>query len=797
MFYCALLLTTFCFGQDFSISGFVDDEQGQPVKYSTVLAMKAQDSTVVNGVSSNDEGFFLVKQLAPDHYIIKISFLGYKDVYQTITLDKSIDLGTIVLEENAETLNEINIIAKRPTLKKEADRLIFNIENTALVEGNMFQVLKSTPGILVLDNQISVKNINPTVYINDKKVHLSNNELIQLLESSSANTIKSVEVITNPSAKYDASSGAVINIVMSKNLISGYRGNVFTNYAQGVFPRYQVGTSHFFKSQKVDFFANYTYSDDKINQEEENIVNYLDANSSIDQIFKSNIRRNTWSKTHNFNFNFDYSLNDSNTLSLSSNILALPSFEYLIDNDTDVFDSTQNLDYYIHTKNASDDEKYNLGFDLDFVHNFKKTGEKLSVNAHFTSYDYNRNQSVLNNYFESDNTFLQNTEFRTDNKQDTKIYTAQADYLLPINESSTLEVGMKSSNIQNNSSIARFNIANGSETIDPNNTNAFNYDEMIFAGYMNYSKDWEKFSVIAGLRAEQTNTKGISVFDDQINKQDYFEIFPTISLNYKLSDNLSLYTNYKRSISRPDYQKLNPFQFYLNDFTIVAGNPALKPVISDHAVIGTSFFKIFTFEAYYLVSNKNIYELPRQNNENNTITYTALNLDKTIDYGFDFSTYFDVVNNWSVYFLTSFFNINDKGEFNDIKVSSNQWSNYSMLSNDFTFLKDRSLNTNFTLTYVSKNQVGLQEISSRLVSNLSISKSVFKKQGVISLSATDLFNTQDFSTTTNYLRQSNYTFFDRDDRYIKLEFRYKFGNTNLQTNQRTKEQQETERLDGN
>lgn len=792
---CALFSVTWCVGQDFSISGFVDDSQGQPITYASIFVMQAQDSTIVKGVSSNEEGFFLVKGLSIENYLVKVSFLGFNDVYKLVSLNETIDLGTIAMEESSEMLNEINIFAKKPTLTKEPDRLVFNIENTALVEGNMFQVLKSTPGVLVLSNSITVKNTKPTVFINDKKVHLSNDELVQLLEGSSANNIKSIEVITNPSAKYDAESGAVINIVMSKNLVTGYRGNVFANYRQGVFPRYEAGMSHFFKSEKINFFANYTYSDNKINQNQSDIINYLDINDNVDQIFKSNINRNTWSKTHNFNFNFDYAVNDSDLLSLSSNVLVLPYFEYKIDNNTNVFDANQDLDYYIKTANSSDDDKYNLGFDVDYVHKFKTEGEKISINAHYTTYNYNRNQNVSNNYFESDDTFLQTTAFRTDNQQETQIYTLQTDYTLPINESSTLEAGLKSSKIQNDSKITRFDIANGSETVDLNNTDAFDYDENIIAGYLNYSKDWEKLSLIAGLRVEQTNVKGLSIFDNVTNKQDYLELFPTVSLSYTISENVSIYSTYKRSIERPDYQSLNPFKFFLNDYTIVAGNPALKPAFVDRAAIGTSLFKRFTIESYYETSKGSIYEIPRQDNQNNTITYTVLNLDKTTEYGFDFITSFDIGSRWAVSFTTSFYNVNDQVVFNDVQVNSDTWSNYSQLTNDFSFLKDKSLNVNFLLIYFTKDQVGLQVISSRLVSDLFVSKSVFNKQGVISLNVSDLFNAQDYTTRTRYLRQSSSTFFDIDDRYITLGFHYKFGNTNLSTNQRTKEQQETDRLE--
>jgi len=794
LIFCALLSSAFTFGQDLSISGFIDDFKGEPVSYANILLMKAQDSSIVKGVSSDEKGFFLLDKLSQDSYLVKVSFLGFKDVYKPVDLTDNIDLKTIVLEEDSEQLNEISIIAKRPTLKKEADRLVFDIENTSLIEGNMFQVLKSTPGILVLDNKITVNNTTTTVYINDKKVHLSNQELVQLLEGSSANAIKSVEVITNPSSKYDAESGKVINIIMSKNLITGYRGSVFANYTQGVFPRYDGGMSHFFKNEKIDFFVNYTYSQNKINRNQNDVFNYFDENDNLDNIFKSSINRNTWSKTHNFNFNFDYTINKNNDLRLSSTMLIMPYFEYLINNNTDVFDNNQNLDYYFKTKNASDDDKYNLGFDVDYVHRFQNEGEKLSINGHVTTYSYNRNQNVNSNYFDNNDVFFLETAFRTDNNQDTKIYTAQGDYTLPIGEKSLLEAGIKTSNIKNKSAITQYDIENGEEILDVNNTDAFDYDESIFAGYMNFSKDWEKLSVIIGLRAEQTDVKGVSIFDNLTNKQNYLEWFPTMSLSYSITETTSVYTNYKRSIQRPDYQSLNPFQFFLNDVTIVAGNPNLQPVFIDYAEIGTTY-KNFTFQSYYKIYDNNIYEIPRQDNQNNTVTYTVVNLDQTTEFGFDFITYFDVVANWSVYFVTSFYNTNDKGVFDGRLVNKETWSNYSVLSNDFTFLKDRSLNANFTMTYVGKSILGLQEVGARLVSELSISKSIFQKKGTISLSASDLFNTQYFDVKTRYLNQSSSTFIDLDNRYVKLGFRYKFGNTKLETNQRTKAKQETDRLE--
>jgi outer membrane receptor protein involved in Fe transport len=298
-----------------------------------------------------------------------------------------------------------------------------------------------------------------------------------------------------------------------------------------------------------------------------------------------------------------------------------------------------------------------------------------------------------------------------------------------------------------------------------------------------------------GLRAEQADINGFSVFDNSTNKQEYLEWFPTASLSYTVSDNLALYSTYKRSISRPDYESLNPFQFFLNDYTIVTGNPNLQPAFTNHATIGSSFYKnIFTVEAYYKKYHNRIFELPRQDNTNNTITYTPTNIDQTTEYGFDFLVNFNMTERWSVYFVTSFYNSKDVGVFDDGSVSKSRWSNFTQTSQNFTFLKDQSLSANLTLTYSSPTVQGFTQYDDVLFSEMSFTKSILKKKGIVSLVISDLFNTQDFNSNILYLNQNSTSNVNQDTRYIKLGFRYKFGNTGLETNQRTTEQQETDRL---
>ncbi len=795
-YYLSVILFTLCFAvfaQDFSVSGKVMDLNNNPIELANVIILTEDGNDFLKGTSTDDKGFFKLERLAAATYVIKISFIGFEEFEQKIVLTGNLDLKKIRLNETPESLGEVTVIGKKPTIIRKPDRLIFNIENTALTERSTLGVLKSTPGVIVSDGSISIKGEPAAIFINNRRVQLTSDELIQLLESAPANSIKSVEVITNPPASYDADSGSVINIIMSKNLVTGYRGNIYTNYTQGVFPRYNAGTSHYFKNNKVNLNVNYSYTNKKINRDQDNIVNFLDDTNQVEEIWRSGINRNTWSETHNLNLNFDYYIDDKNTLSLTSTGLYTPYFKYQIKDNTNITDENLNFLSRFTADNLSRDNKFNIGSDLIFRHDFENSAN-LTFNAHYTTYDYERNQNVMSNFFDQSNAFEDSSEFNTLANQDTEIVTGKVDYNLPINETSNFDAGLKYSIVNTDSDITRLNIINGSEVIDTDNTDAFKYDEKVFAVYSNYSKSWDKWDLNLGVRVEQTNTEGESLTLNETNTQDYLDWFPNASISNQISENVSLYGSYKRSITRPSYTYLNPFTFYLNENTVVLGNPNLVPTYRDHYKIGINFLEHFTVEAYYTNYDGSIVELPRQNNDTNILAYTPTNLDKKVDYGFDFAFDFYPTNTWNLYFVTSFYNISEETNFGQGFVELDQWSNYSELSNNLSVLKDNSLNLYLTLTWVGKSLISLTTVEDRLFSSLSISKSLLNKKAIISLTIEDIFNYQNETYNVNYLNQLSSSFGDIDSRYIKLGFRYNFGNTKLNTNERTTDSEERERI---
>ena len=771
--------------QSYELSGVINDEKNEPVAFANILVLNPQDSTVVTGTSSDDKGLFKIDKLKPNKYLLNASFIGYKEVYQNIELTENLDDLQLRITASLENLEEVELFFVKLILKREPDRLVFKVENTALSQGNLVEVLRSTPSVLVLDDTILVQNTPPVVYINDRRVHLSSPELIELLQSTPASNIQSVEVITNPSAKYDADNSVVLNIKMSKNLISGYNGSLFSNYTQGVFPKYNMGISQYLKARKINVFLNYNYTTKKDNRIDKEHIYYPNEE------WVTNFNRNTWSETHNASLNIDYDFNKKSSLNLSANTQFLPYFKYLARGYTAIQSADSNINR-IDSKSISRDTKFNTGIDLDYVYN-ANDASRIAANIHYTNYDYQRQQDVSSKYSQSSLIILEQTAFNVLAEQDTEIFTTQLEYAINLSDEILLATGVKWSNVQTSSGILQNDIINNEEILNTNNTNNFNYNEDVYAAFIDYSYNFKTINISAGIRAEQTNIKGLSS-NNSNSKQDYLEFFPTINIGYQISDKISTYITYKRSIERPDYRNLNPFVYYLNDNTIVTGNPDLKPVFNDKYVFGTSLGDTFTFEAYYKRYKNNFFELPLQDNLDNVIIYTPINIDSTEEIGFDFEAYLNITSRWFLSLGTSIYKIRDTNSFSGSTIQLSQWSNYTDLTNNVSLLEDKSLTATLSVVYLGENVYGLQTSRERWDTYLTMSKTLLKDNAVISLSVSDLFNKQDYARSLSFLDQRSRIYNDLDTRYVKLGFRYRFGNTALKTNQRTSQKAERDRL---
>ncbi len=796
-----LIVVHTIYGQKQTVSGTVLDANKSPVPYANIVLKTYENAQFVQGTTSDESGLFKFEKIKSGHYSLLISFLGYETITAEFKLENDLQLQPYTLIEKNYTLQDVNIVAKRPTVKRTIDRLIFNVEQSTLSNENILNVLKHTPSVFVDNGTIKVKTTTPTIYINNRKVHLSTEEVQQLLEGTTATNVKAIEVLSNPPAQYEAEGGAVINIITSKNVISGYNGSVYGNYNQGFkYPKLSLGTSHFYKTKKFNTYLNYNInpSEDYRGILEKN--NFYDKQKDITR-WDTDYKRNRKTLSHNINGNFEYEINNSNVISLTTNMLFSPRKANVtkINSLTDVLDKNYNLDSLFNTYINATKSTANVALTLDYVHNFKKEGEKLLLNIHHTNYRDYTFQDVNTGYFlpNAESPF-RNNRFGNDNNQTINLYTSQVDYELPISESQTFMAGVKASNIYSDNGLSQYMFKSGNSVQDFSNSDVFKYNETNLATYASYAKEWSKWSVKAGLRLEHTDTKSKSEYTKQDYYNDYIKFFPSLYVLNAINDNNEWFFNYNRRIHRPRYTGLSPFRYYLNDNTFSVGNPNLKPQIDDVLTLGYTLKSTYTFEAYYRYENSPTLEVLFQDNEENTLQYINTNIDKSISYGLDFTTYTPINNDWSIYVLASafFYENNFYDLENGTTYNSNKkWSVYSQFVNYFSFLKDKSLTADVSLVYISPIYNGPTLVTDRFNLDISFRKTFWKNRASLSLGVTDLFNTQsNYNQTTKYLNQDTRVKSTFETRMFTFGFNYKFGNYRLKTTTKAIEVDERNRL---
>ncbi|WP_419213168.1 outer membrane beta-barrel protein [Maribacter sp. X9] len=789
----ALGISQSVIGQTFELRGEVRNQYREPIAFASVFLLTVTDSTLVKGTSADENGSFSITNINEGLYFLKASYVGQISENLTIEILRDTKIGAVIIEQHVEELNEVTVSGNRPVVDRKVDRIVFNVENTVISQSNSWDILKQTPGVIVTGDELQVRNQATTIYINDRKVQLSPEEVRNLLENYQGENIKSVEVIYNPPASYDAEGGSILNIITSKNISLGYKGNVSVGYTQSVFPKYNFGTSHFYKTDKLNVNASYTFAPKKEFKNTLNDINYRNEtgifsiwNTDFDQVVRNN--------SHTAGLVVDYEFDDSNTLSLTSNAQLQPKKESDFFQKTTMKNGLGVLDSTFTTGSFLNEEKNNLSGDLTIKHRFKEN-QNLSVNAHYTYFDLSRSQDVNSDYFLPDGSFIRDFNFFTNADQQIKIKTAQIDYSSMGNWS--FETGLKGSFIHSESILDYF-LRNSGLVFVPNLSDDYSYDEKVFAGYFSLSKDWEKWSIKAGLRAEQTESNGVSLNVAEINGLNYFELFPSAYILHNINENHSLSFDYSRKLKRPRYDDLNPFRTYINERTFEEGNPNLLPSFSNNFNLNYTLNQEYFFDFYFRDNGRYISTLTFQDNENQVLRDITQNVLKSTSYGFDFTYGKSISNNWYVYSYISLFHEDETfmALQSDAYSYNNQFNGaYVDLTNYLTLSKDGTFKGELGFVYMSGYLQGsyIQEESTNLT--LGFRKSFMKNRAILSISANDLLGKYNSYINSNYLNQDNRYLVRPETQYVRFGFTYNFGNFRLEDNQREIEKIERERLE--
>lgn len=764
-----------------NITGSVTDKDSNiPLSAVSVQIVKASDNTLVSGTETGSDGKFVFENIPQGTYNIKADLVGYGSTLLKgirISAEKNqINLDPIKLKSGSVTTDEIVIEAERSAIELKPDKKVFNVEGHMITQGGTaVDVLKNVPSVTVdVDGNISLRGSQDVrIVVDGKPFGIQNANVATILEQIPANQISSIELITNPSAKYEAEgSSGIINIVLKKGGGFGYNGSFTLN--AGTKDKYN-GTINFnMRNDKLKFYSSYDYR--LYNYEIQGTSNRENFQSSYSQFLRQEISGRTRNTNHFVKGGLDYSINERNSLSLNSTYTDKERRRNE-DNLTTQSNSANivNEEYDLITNDITNG--YNFDASLNYTLKFKNPKQLFTSDISYFKYKDNTNSNSARQYITplTSQPPMQNQVIIDDNNET----NAQMDYAHPFTENLKLEAGYKGIFKKSDKDYTTeiFDYNSNSYVNDPNQTNRFLYNEQIHAAYTQLSGTLKDFSYQLGLRAEQSNNQGDLRTTGQSFGNNYFDWFPSASLSQKLGMTEEIQASYSRRISRPSLSMLNPFVNTSDPLNYFSGNPDLKPeYIDSYELNFIKYFKTVTItpSVFY---RRNTDQLSRTRTfiDSNTTLTTFNNYGTTKTYGAELIVNTTLFDFWSLSGSGSYYNTDvdaqnlQQGFVND----GYTWSGRINSTMKFPDIVDFM----FSYFYSGKMIVAQGELSPFQSFDISLKKDFLDNQASISLRISDIFNNLRFNVLLDGSTFNENFYRKRDTRTAFLSFTYKFGKT--------------------
>ena len=804
LFFAFLLATTCVFSQanfkKVKLSGKVLDKKSTaPIEYAVITILKTGTIEIVTGGTSDANGDFSI-DLNSGNYDIKFEFSGYTTVEklnQNISSDTN--LGNILLQEDAKVIEEVVIRTEKTTVEIKLDKKVYNVGQDLMVKGGtVSDVLDNIPSVAVdAEGNVSLRgNENVRVLIDGKPSNaISVADALRILP---ADAIDKVEVITNPSARYDAEGGGgIVNIILKKGKNKGLNGTVIATVGDpknnGLSANINSKTDHY------NLFTTIGYNDrnnpgrTKINQEN------FDSNGDLVSYVEERRNNDRYSKGINANFGMEFFLSEDKKTTWTN------SLNYRKNNgnnyeDVKYFNFDNNRDF-VNTRlrdNNSDSKNEAVEFSSNFLKNFKKSGHKLTIDA---SISLNKEDDFTNIYgsiFET-NSFVSDERTSKLGRQNRNLF--QTDYVLPIKENTQFEAGYRGSYTKSSSD---YQVQERVNQFDPYTniadfTNNFEYIENVSAFYTQFgTKFFNKLSVLAGLRFENTNLEINQLLTNDFNKRNYNNLFPSFFLTYELNDDANISLNYSKRISRPRDRFINPFSSYTSNINLMVGNPYLNPSLTDAFDIGflrkwkdvtlsTSAYYNHSTDAFQFVRKERgdlINGIP-------VIINTPFNLGEDNRLGMEVTVNYTLKKWWKLNSNINFFYNETKGDYQYYNTSNNLVvQNFDYKSSTWTTRLTSKINLPYKIDWQTNanynaGQKTAQGKSKGVASmNLAFSRDILKDKGTISFNVNDVFNSRKRIQDLNLPTVNSYSEMQWRVRQISFSFTYRF---NKQKNEREKQ----------
>ena len=746
----------------------VEESSGQPIAYATVMVGDNETKKPLDGTTTMDDGSFSLETDATDYYI-EVSFLGFrtKTFGPPPTQGKTIDLGKVTLSEDAEQLQEVVVQGEVSRTEFKLDKRVFNVGKDLSTTGaSALEVLNNVPSVNVnIEGRISLRGSQGVqILINGKPSIIASDEG-NALGTITADMIEKIEVMTNPSAKYDAEgTSGIINIVLKKEERKGLNGSISVN--TGAPDSHSVGVSLNRRTENFNLFTQLGVGlRDMPNDLETRNVDLINNTTILSN--GTEYRNETY---YNFVLGTDYHINDNNVLTLSGNF-AMEMEDQPSNTSFVALDSNNAISSEWERTEVTDAKNPKFQYELQYKKDFENHEDHTLLFSGLGNF-FGKDQSseFLNTTISGDdNDSRQQT--RTDFKE--AIFTFKLDYTNPITDELTLETGAQyvMNDVSNDYEVNNF--TNGAFVNDPGLTNIFEFEQKVLGLYGTGSYEGKKWGIKGGLRLEQTDQNTLLVTTSSANEQNYGNFFPSLHSSYKFSDKVSLQAGYSKRIYRPRMWDLNPFFNIRNNFSVRQGNPDLQPEFTDSYEI-TSIYILgpasINFGVYHRYTTDVIERITTF--ENNVSTTKPENIGTNRATGIEFNAKYSPAK-WLT--LNGDFNYNQfkrDGNFEStvFDFSNDQWT--SKLMTKIKLPSDFDLE--MTGNYQSSYQTVQSDVSDMLFMDLGLRKNIMKGKAVLNLSVRDLFASR---VDESQIAQASYEVYNRRQRgtFVALGFSYGFG----------------------
>lgn len=749
---------------------------------ATLTFKSTTDSSLIKTVTTNEQGNFTLSNLPSGKFIVEVKSLGYKTLLETVELkpDKTDINLSFTLQPDINELESVVIAGRKPLIERHNDKTVMNVENSIVSTGNTaLEVLAKMPGVTVnQDGIISIRGRSGVnVLIDGKSTYLSAEQLATRLRSLNSNEIKTIELITSPSSKYDAEGNAgLLNIRLKKNTSYGTNGNVDLGLGYGKNPKSDAGISINHRNKNFNVFGSFANNNNKATENLDilRVVNGSDQNTYFHQ---SNTQTRS---THNNNYKagIDYFINDKNTLGF----LTTGYFNNGHDSSnglTAIGQSFAKVDSSIVADNPAKNKYRNQAYNLNYKSVMDTLGQEFSIDLDYAKYRSEENTIYQNSFFDQNGlNYKSPAIFRNATPSFIKIKAAKIDYVLPISAKTKLDAGLKSSWVSTDNDFQFENLIGTDWKNDAGRSNRFIYNENINAAYATLKHEFKSTSVEIGLRTEQTNSKGNSINDNKIVKRSYFDFFPSFNINQSLNANHEIGFSYSRRIDRPDYKSLNPFVYFVDLYTFSQGNPFLNPQYTNTFQLAYNYKKTLNISLGYSITNDLIIDVLLPDHEKKTLYQTVQNLDKQYAYDLTIGYPTTITKFWSMdNTLTS--------TYNQIKAANLGNSVYDrkkvnfMINSSHTFTLSPSTSAELSGEYASSQIYGTYAIKPYYGVDFGIKKSFFDKKLNLKLAANDVFDTRK-ARISSALSGLDYNLSQKQEsRVYRLSLNYIFGSSSV------------------